>query len=33
MLVYGMIAAAQSWGGHNYSYPWIGDWVDDQLYG
>jgi uncharacterized Tic20 family protein len=33
MVVYGMIAAAQSWGGHNYSYPWIGDWVDDQLYG
>ena len=32
MVVYGMIAAAESWSGHTYSYPWIGDWVDDQLY-
>ncbi|HLA45173.1 MAG TPA: DUF4870 domain-containing protein [Aggregatilineales bacterium] len=33
MLVYSMIAAVESWNGHNYSYPWIGDWVDDQLFG
>lgn len=33
LLVYGIIAAVEAWNGHNYSYPWIGDWVDDQLYG
>lgn len=32
-LVYGMIAAVEAYHGTNYSYPWIGDWVDDQLYG
>ncbi|NJL93282.1 MAG: hypothetical protein HC915_05900 [Anaerolineae bacterium] len=32
VLVYSMIAAVESYNGHNYSYPWIGDWVDDQLY-
>jgi len=32
-LVYNVIAAMQAWNGHNYSYPWLGDWVDDQLYG
>jgi uncharacterized Tic20 family protein len=32
MVVYGMMAAIESWNGHSYSYPWIGDWVDDQLY-
>jgi uncharacterized protein len=33
MVVYGMIAAVEAYHGTNYSYPWIGDWVDDQLYG
>lgn len=32
MLVYSMIAAVESFHGKNYSYPWIGDWVDDQLH-
>lgn len=32
MLVYGMIGAVEAWNGHYYSYPWVGDWVDDQIY-
>lgn len=31
-LIYSIIAAVEGFNGHNYSYPWIGDWVDDQLY-
>ena len=32
LLVYSAIAAVEAWNGHNYNYPWLGDWVDDQLY-
>jgi hypothetical protein len=32
LLIYSMIAAVQAWNGNTYSYPWIGDWVDDQLF-
>lgn len=31
MLIYGMIAANAAWNGRNYRYPWVADWVDDQL--
>lgn len=31
MLIYSMIAANAAWGGRNYRYPYIADWVDDQL--
>jgi uncharacterized Tic20 family protein len=31
MLVYGMIAAYAAWNGRNYRYPYVADWVDDQL--
>jgi hypothetical protein len=32
LLIYSMIAAVQAWNGNTYCYPWIGDWVDDQLF-
>lgn len=31
MLIYGMIAANAAWNGRNYRYPYVADWVDDQL--
>lgn len=31
MLVYGIIAAFATQRGRNFRYPWIADWVDDQL--
>ncbi len=31
MLIYGMIAAHAAWNGRNYRYPYVADWVDDQL--
>lgn len=31
-LIYGMIATVEAWRGEAYHYPWIGDWVDEQLY-
>lgn len=31
MVVYGIIAAFATNNGRNYRYPWIADWVDDQL--
>lgn len=31
-LVYSMIAAVEAWNGKPYAYPWLGDWVDDQIY-
>lgn len=31
-LVYSMIAAVEAWNGKSYAYPWLGDWVDDQIY-
>ncbi len=33
LIVYSMIATIEGLNGHYYSYPWIGDWVDDQIYG
>ncbi|NDJ86354.1 MAG: DUF4870 domain-containing protein, partial [Chloroflexi bacterium] len=33
MLIYSMIAANAAWGGRNYRYPYVADWVDDQLLG
>lgn len=33
LIVFSMIATIESLNGHYYSYPWIGDWVDDQIYG
>lgn len=33
LLIYAMIASVEAWNTNNYSYPWLGDWVDDQLYG
>lgn len=32
MLIYSMIASVQAWNGQTYSYPWIGQWVDEQVY-
>lgn len=32
MLIYSMIASMQAWNGQAYSYPWIGNWVDEQVY-
>lgn len=29
--VYAFIAANATWSGRNYRYPWVADWVDDQL--
>ena len=31
MVVYGVIAAFAAYNGRNYRYPYIADWVDDQL--
>lgn len=31
-LIYGMIATVEAWRGEAYRYPWIGEWVDEQLY-
>lgn len=31
MVVYGVIAAFATRSGRNYRYPWVADWVDDQL--
>ncbi|MCB9437773.1 MAG: DUF4870 domain-containing protein [Anaerolineales bacterium] len=31
MLIYSMIAAHAAWSGRNYRYPYVADWVDDQL--
>jgi uncharacterized Tic20 family protein len=32
VLVYSMIGASQAWGREFFSYPWLGDWVDGQIY-
>ncbi len=31
MPLYALIAANATWNGRNYRYPWVADWVDDQL--
>ena len=31
MVVYSVIAAVETWQGHNYKYPMIGRWVEGQL--
>ena len=31
MIVYGIIAAFATRQGRDYRYPWVADWVDDQL--
>ncbi|MCI0712518.1 MAG: DUF4870 domain-containing protein [Chloroflexi bacterium] len=31
MVIYGVIAAFAAYNGRNYRYPYIADWVDDQL--
>lgn len=32
ILVLSMIAAVEAWDGRYYKYPWIGDWVDTNMY-
>jgi len=32
MVVYGTIAAWQTYQGQRYRYPWIGDWIDRQMH-
>ncbi len=31
MVIYSMIAAFAAWNGRNFRYPYVADWVDDQL--
>jgi len=31
MLLFGTIAAVQTYNGHDYRYPYIAHWVDSQL--
>jgi len=33
MVVYAVIAAIETWNGHNYHYPYIARWVEHQMYG
>ncbi len=33
MVVYAVIAAVETWNGHNYRYPYIARWVEHQMYG
>ncbi|MGQ9848593.1 MAG: DUF4870 domain-containing protein [Aggregatilineaceae bacterium] len=33
MVVYAVIAAIETWTGHNYRYPYIARWVEHQMYG
>ncbi|MBP8974659.1 MAG: DUF4870 domain-containing protein [Anaerolineae bacterium] len=33
MVIYAMIAAVETWNGHNYRYPYIARWVDSQMHG
>jgi len=32
MVIYGVIAAVETWGGHNYRIPYIARWVENQMY-
>jgi uncharacterized Tic20 family protein len=33
MVIYSVIAAVETWGGHNYRYPYIARWVESQMHG
>jgi uncharacterized Tic20 family protein len=33
MVIYSVIATIETWNGHNYRYPYIADWVENQLQG
>jgi uncharacterized Tic20 family protein len=33
MVIYSMIAAVETWSGHDYRYPYIAGWVDNQIRG
>jgi len=33
MVIYAMIAAVETWNGHNYRYPYIARWVEGQMHG
>ena len=32
MVIYSVIAAVETWNGHNYRYPYIARWVESQMY-
>jgi uncharacterized Tic20 family protein len=32
LVIFSMIAAVDAWSGENYVYPWMGEWVEDQMY-
>ncbi|MCZ7540578.1 MAG: DUF4870 domain-containing protein [Anaerolineae bacterium] len=32
MVIYAVIAAVETWNGHNYRYPYIARWVDSQMH-
>jgi uncharacterized Tic20 family protein len=33
MVIYAVIAAVETWNGHNYRYPYIARWVESQMHG
>lgn len=33
MVIYSVIATAETWTGHNYRYPYIARWVESQMHG
>jgi uncharacterized Tic20 family protein len=33
MVIYSVIAAVETWSGHNYRYPYIARWVESQMHG
>jgi len=33
MVIYSIIAAVETWSGHNYRYPYIARWVESQMHG
>jgi uncharacterized Tic20 family protein len=33
MVIYGVIATAETWSGHNYRIPYVARWVESQMYG
>ncbi|MCC6799763.1 MAG: DUF4870 domain-containing protein, partial [Anaerolineae bacterium] len=33
MVIYSIIAAIETWNGHDYRYPYIARWVEHQLVG
>jgi uncharacterized Tic20 family protein len=32
MVIYSVIATAETWSGHDYRYPYIARWVEDQIH-